>query len=140
MPAVADPRLTEVEIEDFHSRGWVVREALFRRDEVARIRHSFEQLEVLAESLHETGLCQGSHFVLGELAGEKIIKRVVWAGGSEPYLLQIGEDPRLTVPAAQLLGNATMHQLLSQAHFKRPGDTAKPSAPCGRSYALISCC
>lgn len=122
MPAAADPRLTEQEIHDFHARGWVVRKALFRRDEVARIRHSFEQLELLAESLHETGLCQGSHFVLGELAGKKIIKRVVWAGGSEPYLLQIGEDPRLTVPAAQLLGSSTMHQLLSQAHFKRPGD------------------
>ena len=122
MPAAVDPRLSEDEINAFHSRGWVLRQSLFRRDEVARIRSAFDKLEALAESMTETGLCQGSHFVLGELNGAKIIKRVVWAGGSQPYLLQIGADDRLTVPAAQLLGSATMHQLLSQAHFKRPGD------------------
>ena len=55
-------------------------------------------------------------------AGERIVKRVVWAGGSQPYLLQIGEDRRLTSPCAQLLGSQDMQQLLSQAHFKRPGD------------------
>ena len=64
MPAAADPRLSEEEIRNFHDRGWVVREALFRRDEVARIRHAFDKLEALAEALSETGLCQGSHFVL----------------------------------------------------------------------------
>jgi len=58
----------------------------------------------------------------GEKDGKQVIKRVVWAGGSQPYLLQIGADPRLTVPCSQLLGSKVMEQLLSQAHFKRPGD------------------
>ena len=82
----------------------------------------FDHLEQLADELSATGLHHGSHFVLGEKDGVRVIKRVVWAGGSQPYLLEVGADPRLTVPAAQFLGNKSLEQLLSQAHFKRPGD------------------
>jgi ectoine hydroxylase-related dioxygenase (phytanoyl-CoA dioxygenase family) len=114
--------LTEREIIGFHETGWIVRKALFRRDEVSRMQKCFDRLVWLASGMHETGLNRGSHFVFGERNGERIIKRVVWAGGSQPYLLQIGEDPRLTVPASQLLQSCTIEQLLSQAHFKRPGD------------------
>ena len=45
-----------------------------------------------------------------------------WAGGTEPELLAIGNDERLTRPAADLLESSAMEQLLSQAHFKRPHD------------------
>lgn len=115
-------KLTDSEVNEFHEIGWFAKPALFRRDEVARMRKCFERLEWLAQGMRETGLNQGSHFVLGEKNGTRIIKRVVWAGGSQPYLLQVGEDPRLTLPCAQLLGSRQMDQLLSQAHFKRPGD------------------
>ncbi len=86
------------------------------------MRACFDRLVQLANDLSATGLNEGSHFVLGTKNGERVIKRVVWAGGSQPYLLQIGGDPRLTVPCAQLLGSSEIVQLLSQAHFKRPGD------------------
>ena len=86
------------------------------------MRKCFDRLEWLANDLRETGDKQGSHFVLGEKNGERIVKRVVWAGGSQPYLLQIGEDRRLTESCSQLLGSKEIQQLLSQAHFKRPGD------------------
>jgi ectoine hydroxylase-related dioxygenase (phytanoyl-CoA dioxygenase family) len=114
--------LTDREIDTFHEVGWISRPALFRRDEVSRMRKCFDRLEWLASGMRETGLNKGSHFVLGEKNGARIVKRVVWAGGSQPYLLQIGADPRLTVPSSQLLGSNDMDQLLSQAHFKRPGD------------------
>jgi len=114
--------LTEEEIKEFSEIGWIAKKALFHPDEINKMRVCFENLERMAEDLDATGLYEGSHFVLGSLADERVIKRVVWAGGSQPYLLEVGEDPRLTEPCAQLLGSNEMEQLLSQAHFKRPGD------------------
>ena len=115
-------KLSQEQIREFHDTGWLTMPGLFDADEVERMRACFADLEVMASSLDETGLLNGSYFVLGEKDGAQVIKRVVWAGGSQPYLLDIGEDPRLIAPAAALLGSAEMDQLLSQAHFKRPGD------------------
>jgi len=114
--------LTTEQIRHFHEVGFIVLPALFDRDEIDRMQLCFESLEEMAAELNETGMLKGSQFVLGEKDSLQVIKRVVWAGGSQPYLLQIGEDPRLTVPAAQLLGAERLEQLLSQAHFKRPND------------------
>jgi ectoine hydroxylase-related dioxygenase (phytanoyl-CoA dioxygenase family) len=50
------------------------------------------------------------------------IHRVVWCGACEPVLSDYGADPRLMRPAAELLGSATMNQLINQAHYKMPGD------------------
>lgn len=115
-------KLTDEEIREFHEAGWLTLPALFDPGEVARMRACFDELERLAAGMSATGLERGSYFVLGEKDGEQVIKRVVWAGGSQPYLLSIGEDRRLVEPAAALLGSKEMDQLLSQAHFKRPGD------------------
>jgi len=114
--------LDDAQIRAFHETGWVVRESLFAPQEIERIRASFTALEHLAAGLTESGCCRGSWFVLGEKDGRQVIKRVVWAGAAEPRLLDIARDPRLTVPAAQLLGSRDMEQLLCQAHFKRPND------------------
>jgi len=115
-------KLSDKQINDFHRVGWLTMPGLFDADEIERMRACFDNLEVLASALDATGLFNGSYFVLGEKDGAQVIKRVVWAGGSQPFLLEIGADPRLTEPAAALLGSTEMDQLLSQAHFKRPGD------------------
>ncbi len=115
-------RLSDREIEDFFTVGWIMKTALFRPDEIARMKASFDDLERIAAGLGASGTHRGSHFVLGEKNGSQVIKRVVWAGGSQPYLLEIGADSRLIAPCAQLLASDVMDQLLSQAHFKRPGD------------------
>ena len=117
-----DQVLSDSDVKDFFETGWVVREKLFSADEVDRMRRCFDALETRASGLAETGYADGSWFVLGARDGEQVIKRVVWAGAAEPYLLQIGADPRLTKPSAQLLGSHEMDQLLCQAHFKRPHD------------------
>jgi hypothetical protein len=119
---IAEHGFTEAQIRDFFEVGWITRPALFSSDEVARMRACFDALEQIASRLTETGLYQGAHFVLGENNGDQVIKRVVWAGGCQRYLLEIGSDPRLTAPCAQLLRNDAMDHLLNQAHFKRPGD------------------
>ena len=117
-----DVGLRDDEIRAFFEVGWVVRRALFRADEVARMRACFDELERMANELPETGLHRGSYFVLAEKNGARVINRVVWAGGSQRYLLDVGSDARLTVPCAQLLESDAMDHLLNQAHFKRPRD------------------
>ena len=114
--------LSNIEQRDFFGTGWFVKHTLFGLDEIQEMRDCFDRLETRASNLTQTGLCDGAHFVIGSNAGKQIIKRVVWAGGAEPLLLKIGSDPRLLEPVAELLGSSTMEQLLSQAHFKRPGD------------------
>lgn len=114
--------LSADDVECFFDLGWIEKKALFQPDEIQKMRECFDNLETLAGELTETSLSHGSHFVLGENGPQQVIKRVVWAGGSQPYLLGIGNDRRLTVPSCQLLASDTMEQLLSQAHFKRPND------------------
>ena len=114
--------LSNIEQRHFFGTGWFVKHALFSIDEIREMRACFDRLETRASNLTQTGLCDGAHFVIGSKAGRQIIKRVVWAGGAEPLLLRIGSDPRLLGPVSELLGSSDMEQLLSQAHFKRPGD------------------
>lgn len=114
--------LAEEQVREFHGAGWIHLPALFSASEIARMAACFDELEAIAGGLTETGDCQGSHFVLGEKNGAQVIKRVVWAGAAQPYLLDIGADSRLTEPVSQLLGSGQMEQLLNQAHFKRPND------------------
>lgn len=114
--------LTDSEKTDFFDRGWFVRRQQFSSVEIETMKRCFTSLETKAQTLCGTELSDGAYFVLDEKDGEQVIKRVVWAGGTEPELLAIGNDERLTRPAADLLGSSAMEQLLSQAHFKRPHD------------------
>jgi ectoine hydroxylase-related dioxygenase (phytanoyl-CoA dioxygenase family) len=114
--------LSKDQVNDFHETGWITIESLFEHSEIEKMKRCFDALEQTAAGMSATGMRDGSYFVLGEKNAEQVIKRVVWAGASQPYLLEIGADPRLTRAAAQLLGSNEMEQLLSQAHFKRPHD------------------
>lgn len=114
--------LTDEQIAAFHDTGWVTIESLFDGEEIDRMRACFDELEKIAARISESGLCQGSYFVLGEKARKQVIKRVVWAGASQPFLLEVGADSRLIGPASQLLRSRRMDHLLCQAHFKRPHD------------------
>lgn len=118
-------RTTELsarELSDFFEIGWITRRGLFSAREVERMHGCFNGLERTARAMPCTGLREGAYFVLADGESSTIIKRVVWAGGAQRYLLEIGSDPRLTVPAAQLLGSPSMDHLLNQAHFKHPND------------------
>lgn len=114
--------LTETEFFEFFEKGWIVKRSLFDANEIEKIRDCFKALETQAENLSGTQDFGGARFVLDRRDDETIIKRVVWAGGNQSYLLKIGEDERLTIPCAILLRSSEMDQLLSQAHFKRKGD------------------
>lgn len=96
---------------------------MFREDEVAAARAALERLHTTAQSLRATGDHDGAFFALNvPPGGAVVVQRVVWAGGAEPVLLRLSEDPRLVEPALELLGTDRCEQLLCQAHYKMPND------------------
>jgi len=122
LPTIRDASLSADDVQAFFEIGWTIRRALFRSDEVARMRACFDELEDIAAGLSDTSLHAGSYFVLGQKNGTQVIQRVVWAGACQRYLLDVGNDPRLKIPCAQLLQSDEMEHLINQAHFKRPRD------------------
>ena len=117
------PVLSKNQIDEFFSKGWIALPNLFTQSEVDKIKACYSELEAAADKIKTTQMYEGSYFVLGEdkNAGT-IIKRVVWAGGFQSYLLEIGSDQRILRPVSQLLDSNSFDHLLNQAHFKRPGD------------------
>ncbi len=116
--------LEAAQIERFFSVGWLVLPSLFGPTDVQRMRRAFDRLKRHAERLPGAGDYRGSRFVIdrdGESDAVRI-HRVVWCGACEPVLADYGADRRLLRPVSELLGSATMHQLINQAHFKMPGD------------------
>jgi ectoine hydroxylase-related dioxygenase (phytanoyl-CoA dioxygenase family) len=116
--------LTNKQIEEFFEVGWTVIPNVFQPEEIQKMQKSFDKLAATSEKIKTTQVLDESYFVLGEdtKTSSVIIKRVVWAGGHAPFLLDIGRDKRILNPVAQLLGTKEFDHLLNQAHFKRPGD------------------
>lgn len=115
--------LSSDQMRAFEDGGFFVKRALFRQDEVDAARAALERLYATAQTLHATGEHDGAFFALSVPAnGPSVVQRVVWAGGSEPVLLRLSEDPRLVAPALELLGTEQCEQLLCQAHYKMPND------------------
>lgn len=115
--------LGAVERRAFDEGGFFVLRGLYSAAEVAQVRAAFERLYETAQHLRATGDHAGAFFVLdarGE--GPAVVQRVVWAGGMEPSLLDLSEQPKLLTVALELLGSAQCEQLLCQAHFKMPND------------------
>ena len=117
------PMLSEEEKRSFYNHGFLVLRSLFTPDEVRAAREALERLYATAQTLRQTGDHDGAFFALSvPRAGPVIVQRVVWAGGAEPCLLRLSEDPRLVGPALELLGTEACEQLLCQAHYKMPND------------------
>jgi Phytanoyl-CoA dioxygenase (PhyH) len=121
-------RFSAEEAQVFFDHGVVVRRGLFRPDEVTKARSALERLFQKAQTLEVTGDHDGAFFVISSVSDQKsaapprIVHRVVWAGGAEPDLLRLSEDPRLLTPALDLLGTPHCEQLICQAHYKMPND------------------
>ncbi len=119
--------LDAAQIERFFSIGWLLLPRLFKPREIKQMGRAFDRLCRRAERLPTAGDYRGSRFVIDREGphGALRIHRVVWCGACEPVLGDYGADPRLLRPVAELLGSATMNQLINQAHFKMPGDGVK---------------
>jgi len=119
--------LAEEQERGFFDVGFAVLPQAFSTAEVVEMRSAFERLERRANDLGESGIHDGAQFVvepLGEQAGQPRIRiqRIVWASALEPVLDRVGQDPRLIQTAGRLLRSREVTQIVSQAHFKIPGD------------------
>lgn len=123
--------LEREKVDRFEGDGYLVIRQLFDPADIVRIRRAFERLETTARRLSDSGMHEGSQFVLEhpntpndpDAPTEAVrIKRVVWCGGSEPMLSDLGRSPRLLAIAGQLMGTKVVEQLINQAHFKFPDD------------------
>ncbi len=110
--------LTKQQIQDFFEVGYFLIPDLFKPDEIAKMQRSFDSLQKMAGTVRSTQLLNGAQFVV---EGDRI-DRVVWCGGADEHLLNVGADKRLLGPCAELLGSKSMEHIINQAHFKLPGD------------------
>lgn len=113
--------ISENQIREFYQRGFFVIQNLFSQVELHTISLAFDRLQKTALMLNRTQEFQGSQFVVEE----NRIDRVVWMGGAEPRLLQVGEDSRILGPCSDLLNIDHFEQLICQGHYKLPGDNVK---------------
>src|SRR5687768_5364242 len=115
--------LSESSLREFADRGYTVLPAVFGARDVARMRLAFLRLEQRARQVEERSLVDGSLFVTEKTpTGRVKIERIVWCGGAEPVLSQLGRERTVVAAAAELLGSTVVDQLINQAHIKNPGD------------------
>lgn len=116
--------LTTTHVDEFFERGFTVVRGVFAPDDIETMRTAFDTLATEARRLRETGMHDGSQFVVdpGDGDDDLRIHRVVWCGGAQPRLSELGRDPRLVCMATRLLDSPAAEQIINQAHFKFPGD------------------
>jgi ectoine hydroxylase-related dioxygenase (phytanoyl-CoA dioxygenase family) len=119
--------ITEEQERAFFGPGFVVLRQVFSADEIAELRRAFDRLERHAAMVGETRLDGGAQFVIDSVngtPGQKRLRihRIVWACALDPVLDRVGRDERLVHAAARLLRTRDVVQIVSQAHFKIPGD------------------
>ena len=116
--------LTPDEVDFFYRQGFLVIRSVFAHSDVRLISQAMDRLAHVAQGFTKPTLYRGSQFVVSpnaEKTGARI-DRIVWAGGAEPILSQLGQDPRIVSLAGQLLERNRMEQLINQLHYKLPGD------------------
>ena len=118
--------LTAAQIRQFYEIGYILVDGVFDEQELKTIEAALDRLTKEAESFDGMVMHRGSQFVVEQkkLNGfnRVQIKRIVWCGAAEPNLLRLGQDPRLTCMASQLLGCQQANHLINQIHFKFPHD------------------
>jgi hypothetical protein len=114
--------LTETQMARFARDGFLVVPRVFPTSAVAQLAAAFGRLVDLAARVDQADAPTGTARFVTDPGDPPRIHRVVWCAGADPTLDRLGRHPRLVAIAAQLLGSPVLDQLISQAHFKHPGD------------------
>ncbi|MFG1487015.1 phytanoyl-CoA dioxygenase family protein [Halobacteriovorax sp. RZ-1] len=104
-------------VKDFYENGFCIVEGLFDYSEIKRIKRSFDNLYEASQTIDETQMLKLAQFVFDKTA----LNRIVWCGGYDEHLLDIGADKKILSVVSRILESNEMVQLINQAHFKLPG-------------------
>lgn len=107
---------------EFFEHGFLILPSFYTAADVLAMRLAFSRLEQRARQLEHTQMVDGALFVIDKKQDLFSIERIVWCGGAEPALAELGHAPQLLKAMAQLLEAPVLDQLINQAHVKRPGD------------------
>jgi ectoine hydroxylase-related dioxygenase (phytanoyl-CoA dioxygenase family) len=110
--------LSLANLSDFFTRGFILIPNFFDAQEIQVVSEAFDRLYQTAKKLNETTIMQGTQFVIEK----NRLQRIVWCEGMEPGLATISTHPKVTSIVSNLLASVEIIQLLSQAHYKNPGD------------------
>ncbi len=122
--------LTVDQINEFFSQGYLIIPDFFDSEELHVLSEYADRLQEEAQLLYDRGLRGkvdegGAQFVINEVNNQVQIARIVWAGGKEPYLLELGRQQKVKTPIAQLLDADQADHLINQLHYKLPRDQVK---------------
>jgi ectoine hydroxylase len=119
--------LSSNQVREFRDNGYIICPNLLTSKEVKTVSQICNQLKEEARSLNKHGKIdhKGSQFVLSQNNDKTSIDRIVWAGGSDKRLLEMGRMPIITHKVAQLLESDHADHLTNQMHFKSPNDNVK---------------
>ncbi len=104
----------------FERDGYAIVRGAIPPQEISRISAAFDELIAIARTLPATADVGQARFVVE--AEPFKLHRVVWCGGANRTLAELGGDPRFVDLAKIVLGPGPLVQLIQQAHFKLPGD------------------
>ncbi len=104
-------------VNDFYENGFCIVEGLFDHNDIEKIKRSFDNLYQASTTINDTQMLKLAQFVFDKEA----LNRIVWCGGYDEHLLDVGADARITKIVASILDSDEMVQLINQAHFKLPG-------------------
>ena len=118
-------------LSHYSHEGYVIIKNLFSKaeiNEITSISHDLKntalEMAIKLEPLSEKKIFfKGTQFVVAKnKKGEPIVKRVVWACKIKENLLKYGRSSKILTPVSQILGSQSANHLISQLHFKIPGD------------------
>lgn len=104
-------------VTEFYENGYCVVKGLFNESDINRIKESFDNLYHASLQLDDTQMLKLAQFVFTQEA----LNRIVWCGGYDEYLLDVGADKRILDIVGKILESQELVQLINQAHFKLPG-------------------
>ena len=104
-------------VNDFYENGYCIAQGLFNSQDLMAIKRSFDNLYQASLTINDTQMLKLAQFVFTQEA----LNRIVWCGGYDEHLLDVGADKRILEIVSKILDSNKMVQLINQAHFKLPG-------------------
>ena len=112
--------LPTVDVEEYHERGYTIVRNVFRPDEIADLKLSFDRAYAEGMTHRATWRHQNRVFWVHHKEGVgRFINGCQWQSWVDPVLNRVRTDPRMLALVEPLIGN-NLKQIINQLHWKVP--------------------